>query len=96
MTVEQADPIEAVRKKRLAKGTWKAERRRLLNLEKKVCERVVFLRAKSILQSKHSLRVLKLNVNRVCVFLTSFDCANRLADEKTSPSVRLKKENASV
>ncbi|CAM9356884.1 unnamed protein product [Ectocarpus sp. 12 AP-2014] len=36
LTAEQADPIEAVRKKRLAKGTWKAERRRLLNLEKKL------------------------------------------------------------
>lgn len=36
MTIEEADPIGALRKKRLAKGTWKAERRRLLALEKKV------------------------------------------------------------
>ena len=32
----ELDPIAEVRKKRLAKGTWKAERRRLLALEKKV------------------------------------------------------------
>lgn len=36
MAVEQIDPIAAVREKRLAKGTWKAERRRLFKLEKKV------------------------------------------------------------
>ncbi|CAM9220726.1 unnamed protein product [Pylaiella littoralis] len=36
MTVEEVDPIGVVRKKRLAKGTWKAERRRLLALEKKM------------------------------------------------------------
>ncbi|CAM9651464.1 unnamed protein product [Scytosiphon promiscuus] len=36
MTVDQIDPVAAVRKKRLAKGTWKAERRRLLKLEKKL------------------------------------------------------------
>lgn len=36
MTIEQIDPIAAVRKQRLKKGTWKAERRRLSVLEKKV------------------------------------------------------------
>ena len=36
MTIEQIDPIAAVRKQRLKKGVWKAERRRLLTLEKKV------------------------------------------------------------
>lgn len=42
MTVEEVDPIGVVRKKRLAKGTWKAERRRLLALEKKVRSQLPF------------------------------------------------------
>eukprot|EP00903_Cladosiphon_okamuranus_P007155 g6947.t2 len=36
MTIEEIDPISALRKQRKKKGTWKAERRRLLALEKKI------------------------------------------------------------